>query len=87
MINNISIDKLQKSCPRYLLYIYFIFKATKILPSFAASNQHVTGMPEYIKHMILNTVQVFDIHNKNNLHHFSIFYNISMFSFLKFVCK
>ena len=33
----------------YLLYIYFIFKSTKILSSFAASNPHFTGMPEYIK--------------------------------------
>ena len=43
----------------YLLYIYFIFKSTKILPYFAASNQHFTCMPEYIKHMILNTLQYF----------------------------
>ena len=48
----------------YLLYIYFIFKSTKILPYFAASNQHFTGMPEYIKDMILNTLQVFYIYNK-----------------------
>ena len=47
----------------------------------SASNQHFTGMPEYIKHMILNTLQVFDIYNRNNLHHFSIFYTISIFSF------
>ena len=52
----------------------------KILPSFAASNQHFTGMPEYINHMILNTLQVFYICT-NNLHHFSIYYNISSFSF------
>ena len=81
-MNNISIAKLQKSCPMYLLYIYFIFKSTKILPYFAASNQHFTGMPEYIKHMILNTLQVFYMYNTNNLHHFSIFYSISIFSFL-----
>ena len=43
----------------YLLYIYFIFKSTKILPYFAASNQHFTGMPEDIKNMILNTLQVY----------------------------
>ena len=66
----------------YVLYIYFIFKSTKILSYFPASDQHFTGMPEYIKHMILNTLQVFYIYNKNNLHHFSIFYNISIFSFL-----
>ena len=64
------------------MYIYFIFKSIKILPYFAASNQHFTGMPEYIKHMILNTLQVFYIYNTNNLHHFSLFYNISIFSFL-----
>ena len=39
-------------------------------------------MPEYIKHMILNTLQIFYIHNKNNLHHISILYNISIFIFL-----
>ena len=66
----------------YLLYIYFIFKLTKTLPYFTASNQHFTGMPEYIKHMILNTLQVFYIYNKNNVHHFSLFYNISIFSFI-----
>ena len=65
----------------YLLYIYYILKSTKILPYFVASNQHFTGMPEYIKHMILNTLQVFYIYNTNNLHHISIF-NISIFSFL-----
>ena len=65
-----------------IVYIYFIFKSTKILPYFAASNQHFTGMPEYIKRIILNTLQVFYIYNKNNLHYFSIFYNISIFNFL-----
>ena len=39
-------------------------------------------MPEYTKHMILNTVHVFYIYNKNNVHPFSIFYNISIISFL-----
>ena len=70
-----------------LIIAFFIFKLTKILPYFAASNQHFTGMPEYIKDMILNTLQVFDIYNKNNLQHFSIFYNISISSFFNFVCK
>ena len=41
----------------------------------------------YIKHVILNTLQVFYKYNKINLHHFSIFYNISIFSFLSFVGK
>ena len=56
----------------YLLYIYFIFKSTKILPYFAAS-QNITGMPgmpEYIKRIILNNLQVFYIYNKNNFYHF-----------------
>ena len=44
-------------------------------------------MPQNIKHMIVNTVQVFNIYNKNNLQHFSIFYYISIFSFQKCVCK
>ena len=58
----------------------FYFEINKeYYQSFAASNQHFTGMPEYTKHMILNTLQVFDIYNSNNLHHFSIFYNISIF--------
>ena len=67
----------------YLLWIYFIFKSTKILPYFVASNQHFTGMPQNIKDMIVNTVQVLNIYNTNNLQHFSIhvFYNISIFSF------
>ena len=77
-----SITKLRKSWPMYLLYIYFIFKSTKILPYFAASNQHFTRMPEYIKHKIWNNLQVIYIYNKNHLHHFSIFYNISILSFL-----
>ena len=58
----------------------FYFKINKNITIFAASNQHFTGMPGYIKHMILNTLQVFYIYNKYNLHHFSIFYNISIFS-------
>ena len=58
-----------------------------MLPSFAASNQHFTGMPEYIKHMLLNILQVFYIYNKQNLHHFIMYYNISSFSLFKFVCK
>ena len=67
----------------------FIFESTKILPYFAASNQHFTGMPECTKHMILHTLHVFYIHNKNNVQPFNIHvcYNISNFSFLKFVCK
>ena len=36
----------------------------------------------YAKIMILNTLHVFYIYNKNNLHPFSIFYNISIFSCL-----
>ena len=39
-------------------------------------------MPEYTKHIILNTMHVFYIYNKNNLHPFSIFYNIFIISFL-----
>ena len=37
---------------------------------------------KYTKHMIFYTLQVFYIYNTNNWHHFSIFYNISIFSFL-----
>ena len=48
---------------------------------FVASNQHFTGMPHNFKDMIVNTVQVFNIYSINNLQHFSIFYNISIFSF------
>ena len=60
------------------LYIYFIFKSTKMLPYFSTSTQHFTGMPEYTKHMLLNTLHVF---YNNNLHPFSIFYTISIFCF------
>ena len=38
-------------------------------------------MPQHIKDMIVNTVQVFNIYNKNNLQHFSIFNNISILIF------
>ena len=38
-------------------------------------------MPQNIKHMIVNSVQVFNIYNNNNLQHFSILYNVSIFSF------
>ena len=37
------------------LWIYFIFKSTKILLYFSATNQHFTAMPEHTKHTILNT--------------------------------
>ena len=67
------------------LYIYFIFKSTIIFPYFAASTQHFTGMPEYTKHMLLNTLHVFYMYNTNNVHPFSIFYTISIFSFLSCV--
>ena len=46
---------------------YFIFKSTKLIPYFAASNQYFTGMPEYIKHVILNTLHVFYICNQNSI--------------------
>ena len=82
IINNISITILQKSCPMYLLQIYFIFKLTEILLCFAASNQHFTGLLEYAKIMILNTLYVFYIYSRHNVHPFSIFYNISIFSCL-----
>ena len=39
-------------------------------------------MPEYTKHMILNTLHVCYIYNKNNLHPFSIFYIAFIFIFL-----
>ena len=60
----------------------FYFQINKYITIFAASNQHFTVMPEYIKHMILNPLQVFYIYNTNNLHHFSIYYNISSFRFV-----
>ena len=44
----------------------FYFQINKKLPYFAASNQHFTGMPEYTKHMILKTLHVLYIYNKNN---------------------
>ena len=51
----------------YLLYSYLILNSTKILPYFVESNQHFTGMPQNIKHMIVKTVQVFNIYNINNV--------------------
>ena len=68
--------------PDVFIVDLFIFKLTKISPYFAASNQHFTGMPEYTKHMILNTLHVCYIYNKNNLHPFSIFYNTFILIFL-----
>ena len=47
----------------------------------------------YTKHMILITLNVFYFYNQNNVHPFSIFYNISIFRFLSLcvikyvVCK
>ena len=76
---------MQKSCPMYLLHIYFIFKSTKILPYFVTSNQHFTGMPEYAKHTILNTLHIFYIYNKNNLHSLYYILQYIRFSFLN-VC-
>ena len=61
------------------MYCRFILFSNQ--QKFAASNQQYTGMPEYIKHMLLNTLQVLYIYNKNYLHRFSIFYNISIYSF------
>ena len=40
-------NQLAKIMSDVFLYIYFIFKSTKILPYFPASTQHFTGMPEY----------------------------------------
>ena len=68
-------------CARFVL-VYRTLLTSIIKPNTAASNQHFAGRPEYIKHMILNTLHVFYMYNKNNLHPFSIFYNICIFSFL-----
>ena len=65
----------------YLLYIYFIFKSTKMLRYFAASNQQFTGMPINQTHDIEYSASILDI-QQNNVLHFNIFYNISIFSFL-----
>ena len=54
----------------------FYFQINKNITIFFASNQHFTGMPQNIKDMIVNTVQVFNIYNKNNFQYFSIFYII-----------
>ena len=37
--------------------------------------KHFTGIPEYTKYIILNTLHIFYIYKNNNLHPFSIFYN------------
>ena len=63
----------------------FYFQINQNITIFAASNQNFTDMPEYIKHMILNNLQVFYIYSKNHLHHFRIFCIISIFSFLSCV--
>ena len=39
----------------------FYFQINKNIIIFVVSNQSFTGLPEYIKHMILNTLQVFYI--------------------------
>ena len=63
----------------------FYFQINQNITIFAASNQNFTDMPEYIKHMILNNLQVFYIYSKKHLHHFSIFCNMSIFSFISCV--
>ena len=63
----------------------FYFQINKNVTIFCCIETTFTDMPEYIQHMILNNLQVFYVYNKNNLHHFSIFYNISIFSFLSCV--
>ena len=82
-MNNIAITKLQKSCRMYFCIFILFQKSTQILPYFAASPQHlhVDSMPEYAKHMLLNTLHVFYIYNKNNVRPFRIFYTKSIFSF------
>ena len=57
----------------------FYFPINKIIIILLHRIKHFTGMPEYTKYMILNTLHVFYIHTKNNVHPFSIFYNLSMF--------
>ena len=63
----------------FIVDLFYFQVSNKILPSFAASNQHFTGMPEYIKNLILNTLQVFYISNKNNLDHFFTIYPFLVF--------
>ena len=51
--------------------------------------QHSTGMPEYTKHMLLNTPHVFYIYNTNNLHLYLVYSTLHVYPFLVFqvVCK
>ena len=69
------------------LYIYFIFKSTKILPYFAASTQHFIGMPEYTKHSLLNTLHVYFTYTTQIIYT-RLVYSI-LYPFLDFqvVCK
>ena len=62
----------------YLLYIYFNFKSTKIESTF-------TDIQEYQTHDIEYSACILHM-DKNNLHHFSIFYNISIFSLCASKC-
>ena len=65
----------------FIVYLFY-FQINKHITIFCCIESTFTSMPEYNKHMILNTLQVFYIYNKHNLNHISIFYNISIFSFL-----
>ena len=62
----------------------FYFQINKNITIFCCIESTFTGIPHNIKHMIVNTVQVFNKSNTNNLQHFSIIYNISIFSFQSF---
>ena len=60
----------------------FYFQINKNITRFLLHriNINIKCMTGYTKHMLFNILHVFYIYNKNNLHHFSIFYNISIFS-------
>ena len=51
IINNILIIKLQKSCPVYLLYIYFIFKSTNNITIFCCiESTFYRNATKYLRH-------------------------------------
>ena len=87
IIKNISITKLQKSCPMYFCRFFFSNQQTYTIFCCIDSTFYRYARI-YRTHDIEYSVCVFDIYNKNNLHLFSIFFNISIFSFLSLcVCK
>ena len=71
----------------FMIYLFYFQIRINISDILLHRIDIITGMQEYIKHMILTNLQLLYTYNENSLHNLSIFYNISMVENYKLVCE